>query len=85
MPYSRSLSAINLAAIASRKAGRPAEAVYLVAPFSRAAIAASLMCCGVSKSGSPAPKLNTVSPFAFISAARLVTARVMEGGMAATV
>src|SRR5688572_7665645 len=58
---------------------RPATWVYFETPPSSAARAASLMCAGVSKSGSPAPKLTTSTPSALSSAARAVTARVIDG------
>ena len=82
-PNSSPFSRLNLAATAAFSSGVPSTAVYLVWPARIAAIAASLIESGVSKSGSPAPSPITSRPAALSSRARLVTAIVGEGLIAA--
>ncbi len=77
--YSRPLSRLSLAMMASLSSGEPGTGVYFVYPSSSAFFATALMWSGVSKSGSPAPKPTTSIPCAFICFALFVIASVGDG------
>ena len=77
--YSRLLSRLNFAQIASRSAWVPGMGVYLVSPSSMACFPAALMLSGVSKSGSPAPRPMISRPTRFNSATLPVRTLVGDG------
>ena len=77
--YSRLLSRLNFAQIASRSAWVPGMGVYFVSPSSMACFPAALMLSGVSKSGSPAPRPMISRPTRFNSATLPVRTLVGDG------